>query len=58
MSEAPDTLPPVQADKDRLRQVLSNLLSNAIKFSPRGGEITVGARQQSAYVEVWVMTRA
>jgi CheY-like chemotaxis protein len=52
--EAPDTLPPVQADKDRIRQVLSNLLSNAIKFSPRGGEVTVGTRQQGAYVEVWV----
>ena len=52
--EVPDTLPPVQADKDRIRQVLSNFLSNAIKFSPRGGEVTVGARQQGAYVEVWV----
>jgi PAS domain S-box-containing protein len=52
--ETPDSLPPIQADKDRIRQVLSNLLSNAIKFSPRGGEVTVGARQQGAYVEVWV----
>jgi PAS domain S-box-containing protein len=52
--EAPDTLPPVQADKDRIRQVLSNILSNAIKFSPRGGVVTIGARQQGAYVEVWL----
>jgi PAS domain S-box-containing protein len=52
--EAPDTLPAVQADKDRIRQVLSNILSNAIKFSPHGGEVTIGTRQQGAYVEVWV----
>jgi PAS domain S-box-containing protein len=52
--EAPATLPPVHADKDRIRQVLSNLLSNAIKFSPSGGDVTVGARQEGAYVAVWV----
>jgi CheY-like chemotaxis protein/anti-sigma regulatory factor (Ser/Thr protein kinase) len=52
--EVPDTLSPVQADKDRIRQVLSNLLSNAIKFSPRGGEVTVGTREQGPYVEVWM----
>ena len=52
--EALDTLLPIEADKDRLRQVLSNLLSNAIKFSPDGGEITVGARQEGAEVMVWV----
>jgi signal transduction histidine kinase/CHASE3 domain sensor protein/DNA-binding response OmpR family regulator len=52
--EVPDTLSAVQADKDRIRQVLSNLLSNAIKFSPRGGEVTVGTREQGPYVEVWM----
>ena len=30
-------LPPVKADADRIRQVLTNLLSNAVKFSPHGG---------------------
>jgi PAS domain S-box-containing protein len=52
--EAPDALPPVTADKDRLRQVLSNLLSNAIKFSPQGGEIIAGARLEGTQVRVWV----
>jgi PAS domain S-box-containing protein len=52
--EMPDTLSPVRADPDRIRQVLSNLLSNALKFSPRGGEVTVTARQQGGYIEVQV----
>ncbi len=31
----------VNADPDRLIQVVTNLLSNAIKFSPRGGVVTI-----------------
>ena len=52
--EALDTLPPVRADAERISQVLSNLLSNAVKFSPCGGEVTVGARQEGAEMVVSV----
>lgn len=38
----PDTN--LQADPDRLMQVLTNLLSNAAKFSPNGGVVELGAR--------------
>ena len=48
------SLPAVQADANRLRQVLANLLSNAIKFSPQGGEIVVGARTETSKAIVWV----
>jgi signal transduction histidine kinase/DNA-binding response OmpR family regulator len=34
-------LPPIVADRGRLRQILYNLLSNAIKFTPEGGEVRV-----------------
>ncbi|MDP9367923.1 MAG: GAF domain-containing sensor histidine kinase [Chloroflexota bacterium] len=35
---------PVDADPDRLEQVLSNLLDNAAKYSPEGGEIGLTLR--------------
>lgn len=37
------SLPPLRADRRRLRQALINLLSNAIKFTPAGGCIMISA---------------
>jgi len=41
--EVADDLPPVAADPDKLRQVLTNLIDNAIKYSPQGGRVLVDA---------------
>jgi signal transduction histidine kinase len=38
---APDDLPDVIADRERIAQAISNLVGNAVKFSPAGGEIIV-----------------
>ncbi|MCC7106147.1 MAG: GAF domain-containing protein [Chloroflexi bacterium] len=35
----------VQADPNRVRQVVDNLLSNAVKYSPKGGRVLISARQ-------------
>jgi len=40
-------LPGIEADRDRLVQVVTNLLSNAVKFTPAGGTISVAVRQES-----------
>ncbi|MBC6950024.1 response regulator [candidate division KSB1 bacterium] len=39
--QAPENLPRVCFDADKLEQVLVNLLSNAFKFTPEGGKIIV-----------------
>ena len=43
-----------QADRDKLRQVLSQLVDNAVKYSPDGGTVTVAARRRGTTVELEV----
>jgi signal transduction histidine kinase len=40
----PDELPEIQADVERMAQVLGNLMSNALRYTPEGGTITLSAR--------------
>jgi PAS domain S-box-containing protein len=50
----PPDFPPIMADQERLRQVLSNLVSNAIKYSPKGGKIRLGGYADGDKVTVYV----
>jgi signal transduction histidine kinase len=45
---------PVQADADRIGQVLANLLGNAIKFADAGTAVTLGCRQAGPVVRLEV----
>ncbi len=45
-SSLPADLPALQADEDRITQVLVNLVANAIQYTPEGGEVTISAARQ------------
>lgn len=49
---APDTLPTVRADRDRVGQVLRNLLANALRHTPDGGSITCAAAREGEFVRI------
>ena len=54
VTEVPETLPLVLADRSRIEQVLLNLLHNATKFTPAGGTIWVRARASHGMIEIEV----
>jgi len=50
----PTELPPVDADPNKLNQVLLNLLTNAVKYTQENGSVSVEARRYDGQVEIWV----
>ncbi len=48
--DAPETLPVLYTNEDRLQQVLTILTDNAVKFTPAGGRVTLGAHPAGRYV--------
>ncbi len=42
--DLPQDLPEIDADQDKLHEIVANVLSNAIKYSPDGGQIRLAAR--------------
>ena len=43
--EISDSLPPVNADQDRLSQVLINLLGNALQYTPEEGKVSLSVHR-------------
>jgi len=48
----PHDLVKIEADKNKINQVMENLISNAVKFSPQGGEITVSIEQSEEKAKI------
>lgn len=50
----PGDLLKIEADKDKIDQVIENLIGNAVKFSPQGGKITVLVERVKGKIEISV----
>jgi len=53
--DAPEQLPQVWADPDRVAQVLINILANAYRYTPAGGQVTVQVSTDDQEVRVAVI---
>jgi histidine kinase len=53
-SSLPADLPLVQADEDRVGQVLLNLIGNALQYTPAEGSVQISAVRHSDEVEIMV----
>lgn len=53
-TEPSETLPPVEADEQRIAQVLFNLMSNGLRHTPNGGTITTSVELRDGRVLVTV----
>ncbi|MGO2607479.1 MAG: sensor histidine kinase [Brachybacterium tyrofermentans] len=54
LETAPGRPPTIQADADRLSQVLGNILSNALRHTQAGGTVAVSATTRASTVEITV----
>lgn len=50
LSAAPEGLPALYADRERILQAFSNLVGNAVKFTPPGGEVRIEAEARDGEV--------
>jgi len=41
--DCPESLPPVEADADKISQVIHHLITNALKYTPNGGQVRLSA---------------
>lgn len=52
--DLPSKLSQVEADSDRIKQIVLNLVSNALRYTPEGGEILIAAAETQEEIHVRV----
>jgi len=51
-STIPEDFPLIQADADKVQQILDNLIGNAVKYSPQGGDVVVSAEDEGETIRI------
>ncbi len=54
VTEVPDTIGNLSADKRMIQQVVYNLVSNAVRFTPGGGQVGIKAQRLSNAIQITV----
>ncbi|OLS12863.1 MAG: signal transduction histidine kinase [Promethearchaeota archaeon CR_4] len=54
ISDVPDTIGTIYADKRMIQQLVYNLINNAVHFTPGGGQVGIGAQRSSNEVQVTI----
>ena len=54
VTDLESSLPSLEADRDRMIQVLTNLVNNAVKYSPAGGLVKVSSRSSRGSILISV----
>jgi len=52
INKVPEDLSVIEADQDKVGQILDNLVGNAIKYSPDGGQVVVNAQDEGDAIRI------
>ncbi|MFN8139807.1 MAG: ATP-binding protein [Fimbriimonadales bacterium] len=52
--EAPDSLPEIVGDQDKLDQIFTNLINNAVKYSPEGGQVIAHMKTEGDHLLIGI----
>lgn len=50
--EVPEDFPHIEADADKVQQILDNLVGNAVKYSPQGGIVAISAEDEGDKIRI------
>ena len=53
--EEPESISPVLADKNRMRQVFVNVFDNALKYTPEDGMVSIRVQEDEKFIHIYIV---